>query len=562
MKYRFKSIRGKLLVSFSIVIVLVVLQGIYTFNTLQNTNTATKDVLNREIPLLISDEQLVNYMANRIAAARGYVLTGDKSYKESFDNYTAQSEATQQHLRDLNASQESLDVIDQTVEWRNQITNTVFAEYDRGNEEAAVRNLRATDSEALSLMDSYEKFAQNREEIIINLEKDLLSNGKKILAVTTGIILLVIIIIIVMALLTANSISKPLHAVMERMKLIAGGDLSSAPLETKLQDEIGQLVHSTNEMSRNTHDLLNEINKVAATVSMQSEELTQSANEVKAGTAQIATTMEDLADGAESQATNASSLSSSMESFAAKVTDASDNGNHIQQSSNEVLAMTNDGSRLMADSSKQMTLIDTIVHDAVKKVEGLDKHTQEISELVATIQDIAAQTNLLALNAAIEAARAGEHGKGFAVVADEVRKLAEQSASSVMNITEIVNRIQSESNLVTTSLQDGYKQVEQGTAQIEQTGGTFTEITAAVNDMVKRIHNISEELQEISNSSQEMSGSIQEIAAITEQSAAGVEETSASSEQASSAMEEIAGNSNELAKLAEELNTLVQRFKL
>lgn len=119
MKYRFKSIRGKLLVSFSIVIVLVVLQGIYTFNTLQNTNTATKDVLDREIPLLISDEQLVNYMANRIAAARGYVLTGDKSYKESFDNYTAQSEATQQHLRDLNASQESLDVIDQTVEWRN-----------------------------------------------------------------------------------------------------------------------------------------------------------------------------------------------------------------------------------------------------------------------------------------------------------------------------------------------------------------------------------------------------------------------------------------------------------
>src|SRR5699024_11491137 len=113
---------------------------------------------------------------------------------------------------------------------------------------------------------------------------------------------------------------------------------------------------------------------------------------------------------------------------------------------------------------------DQIVHEAVDKVEGLDHDTQEISQLVSVIQNVAEQTNLLALNAAIEAARAGEHGKGFAVVADEVRKLAEQSSNSVKNITDIVETIQNESFNVMDSLSNGYREVTEGTAQIQQTG--------------------------------------------------------------------------------------------
>lgn len=559
---KFKSIRAKLIFGFSVVVVLIVLLGAYIFYTLNSTNKFTEEILERELPLLIADEQLAIDMANRMAASRGFILTGESSYKDLFNQYTEDSKINQESTIKIGTTEEFKNLIERTAEWREFIVEKVFTEYENGNKEVALSNLMESNDEARELIAAYREAATNRENHIISMEEKALSSGETTLLIVSSVIILVVLLSLFVAFITANSISRPLRVVMNRMELIAGGDLSSKPLETNLRDEIGQLITSTNEMSFSTHSLLDEINGVAETVSTQSEELTQSANEVKAGTAQIAMTMEDLATGTESQANNASSMSSAMESFVVKVMDANENGTYIQQSSNSVLEMTNQGSELMASSTKQMAVIDQIVHDAVVKVEGLDKHTQQISELVSVIQDIAGQTNLLALNAAIEAARAGEQGKGFAVVADEVRKLAEQSSASVLNITDIVDRIQSESSLVRDSLQDGYKEVEEGTSQIEITGETFGKISLAVTEMVDRIRIISDNLTDIAANSQEMSASIEEIAAITEQSAAGVEETSASSEQASSAMEEVANSSKDLATLAEELNGLVQQFKL
>lgn len=560
--FRLQSIRMKILLGFAIVIVLVAAYGVFNFWSTAKSNQNTEEMVDRQIQLLIADEKMAAAMSGRIAAARGYVLFGDDDYKELFDQYTKQSQTYESMAKDLRSSEEFNEVIHLTDEWHEYVTDEVIGMYDRGQEEQAKENLSQVNTSAREIIAKYEELAAERENKIEEMGQTAKTNGKMTMFSVSAVTILVIIVSVIAAFMTSHAISKPVKTVMERMKAIAGGDLSHEPLQVNASDEIGQLVHAANEMNQKMRDLLNRINAVSETVAGQSEELTQSANEVKAGAEQVATTMQELASGSETQANSASELSANMQTFVKKMEEANNSGDRIEKSSEDVLAMTHEGSHLMDASMGQMAKIDTIVHQAVEKVKGLDAHSQEISKLVSIIKDIAEQTNLLALNAAIEAARAGEHGQGFAVVADEVRKLAEQVAESVTDITRIVTNIQSESTTVVQSLEDGYQEVEQGTSQIQTIGEKFHGISNAVKDMTESIKMVSDNLASVTASSEKMNSSIQEIAAISEESAAGIEETSASSQQTTSAMEEVVANTNDLAKQAEELYELVRQFKL
>ena len=381
---------------------------------------------------------------------------------------------------------------------------------------------------------------------------------------TVNIIVIAVALVIGLAIiwLFASSISKPIVNVTEQMNWLAQGDLTREDLIVKSKDETGVLAESINSLKSGLRDLISNIANTSETLSAHSEELSQSANEVKYGTEQVSATMEELASGSENQANSATNLSETMQAFQGDISVLNENADQVVKQSNDVLGITNEGRQLMEQSRLQMRKINDIVKESVEKVNGLDGETKEISSLVSVIQDIADQTNLLALNAAIEAARAGEHGKGFAVVADEVRKLAEQVSSSIADITNIVTNIQSESSSVTESLQEGYAEVESGTAQIEETGGKFVEINNAVTDMVENMGQVSNKLLTIVQSTDEMNQSVENIASISEEAAAGVEETSATTQQTSSSMEEVAKSSDELARLAEELNNLVRQTKL
>ncbi|MCG3087975.1 methyl-accepting chemotaxis protein [Sporosarcina cyprini] len=559
---KFKHIATKILFGFGIVIVLLIAYGGFNFVDNMQANRHVDEIINEHAKLLIANEKLSESMSGRISSAQGYMLTGDPMYKELFEKYSATGKESEAIVRSISDSEEFDQLIKKTVAWREYITKNVFEEYDKGNKDAAYKNLLAVNKDISDIKNGYDSLADNSEANMQKVGMNIIDSGNR--SSLIGVIgsVLIILLSIAVAFITARSISKPVIAVAERMRVIADGDIGQEPLHTMAKDEVGQLVDAMNDMNSKVHNIIKQINEVANTVASHSEELTQSANEVKAGSSQIALTMQELAVGSETQANNASDLAVMMELFSGKVQEAESNGETVQTHSDAVRTMTAEGQEMMDSSNEQMENINGIVRQSVQQVEGLAVRTGEISKLVTVIHDIAEQTNLLALNAAIEAARAGEQGRGFAVVADEVRKLAEQVALSVSDISGIVSSIQQETKVVTAALADGYREVETGSEQIKLTGITFGKISEAVSQMSDNIMTVSSNLNDIVESTGKINMKIDEIASVSEEAAAGVEETSASVQQTASSMEEVASSSDQLARMSEELNSLVRQFKL
>lgn len=560
--FTFRSIRQKLFFGFGIVLALILVLGIYNYMDARETKQDMEELMDDQLSHLILDDQLYANMEKQGSYLRGYFLFNDDKALKRYQDSAEEGIVLDKKILEISSNPKIKDVTDRKITW-GEMNSQAISLYQKGKEKEAFKKLRnEINPETDKILTELKELSDHRADEITKLVEEIKKQASVTQTIAVIISLAALIIGALVAIVIARKISGPIRLLNERMKQLAAGELDHEPLQISTQDEMRDLVDSANRMNEHIHELLREISEVAGNVTGQSEELSQSANEVKSGSEQVAITMEELASGAETQANRASDLSSMMQAFTSRAEQANEGGLAVEQASQEVLEMTRDGVNLMEQSTAQMKRIDTIVHNAVEKVAGLDAQSQEISKLVSVIQDIAEQTNLLALNAAIEAARAGENGKGFAVVADEVRKLAEQVSHSVTDITGIVANIQSESNTVAASLQEGYSEVTKGTEQIEETGTTFEHISEAIQDVTASIQTVAGHLKEITSSSEEMRGFVEEIAAVSEESAAGIEQTSASSQQTSSAMEEVANSSQDLSELAEKMNTLVSRFKI
>jgi methyl-accepting chemotaxis protein len=272
--------------------------------------------------------------------------------------------------------------------------------------------------------------------------------------------------------------------------------------------------------------------------------------------------MEQMAAGAQEQANYSANISKSIYNLDDLIKVTSDHVEVLKSASETILTVANDGNDQMSNSIKQMDIVNNIVKDSVDNIKGLERKAEDISKLVIVIDDISNQTNLLALNAAIEAARAGEAGKGFAVVADEIRKLAEMVSKSLSQITMIVDGIQKESREMTKSLENGYKEVNEGSEQIKLTGRTFNSINTEVIEMNNKIESIYSSLENIRNNSTEISRAGEEISGISQENSAAIEETAASIEQQNGSIDIILDNTKALDGLARKLNALVSQFKV
>jgi methyl-accepting chemotaxis protein len=495
-----------------------------------------------------------------------YLLSRKDRFADAFEEYKGQFDELKAKIEPTLKTEEQRQLFEQIVANDGKINDMFYGDISdavESNQEYMAMSIRARSSElradTIELVNQLMNIVKTDQQEVVTKSKASLQASSTTLSITNSI---AIILGIILLLIVSRRIATSLQKVVNMTTEVANGNMLVNSIDYQGKDEIGQLASATNLMKDNIQGILYKVASASNTLSTRSEELSQSADEVREGSEQIASTMEELSSGSENQANSASDLAEQMNDFVRKVRVSEQNGLEIAGTSQNVLSLTNEGQELMKSSVVQMKQIDAIVSEAVEKVQGLDKQSTEISKLVSVIKDIAGQTNLLSLNAAIEAARAGEHGKGFAVVAEEVRKLSEQVASSVGEITAIVTSIQSETGHVVNSLNSGYTEVKEGTAQIEETGKNFASIHNSVSDMTTKIADISTNLREIANNSNDMNNLIEEIAAVSEESAAGVEQAAASAQQTLSSMEEVSVSAEELEKIAEQLNSELKVFRL
>ena len=554
-----------MLASFAIVIVLIMAFSVYNFMANDKMAKKNHQIVDANLQLLMASKDLSSSISQRQVAVRNYLVRGDGHSITQFEEGNTLAEESLQRLTKLltkDEVEEANQLAEKAREWRKYIEDDVIEPYRNGDKNLALENANKYQQLSDEVREGYEAIAERHAKEMVEMGKEVITTTDQIKTIGIVVAIIVIILSIIIAIFTANAITRPVKRVVSFMQQLEQGNLQQQPLKAITQDEIGELTLAANSMQEKLHHTMVVIQDVSETVAANSEEIAQSSNEVKSGADQVARTMQELAEGAEQQASTATDLAQIVEQFSRDVSTTSAEGEALANHSTQVTTLTTKGQHYMTDSTDQMMQIDKIVQVAVQKVEGLNEKSNEISELVSVIASIADQTNLLALNAAIEAARAGEQGKGFAVVADEVRKLAEQVAFSVTDISTIVTGIQAETSDVTSALQDGYKEVHKGTEQITATNETFSEIASAVQQMTGNIDVITENLISIGTTTKEINHAIDDIAAISQQAAAGVEETTATVEETASTMEEMANGTDQLARRAEELNEQLRQFKL
>lgn len=619
----------KLILSFLAVLLLTTYIGISGINSQSTINDKAKEIgTNRLVKIGI------------LGTMNGY--SGD--YRICVLNYMF---AIQRNDHELAVEYEKK-INDQINLWESQYPEldrlTLNAEGKKLLEDAktAWSELKAVDQQMLGLVDqgkiaealqllygeSRDKYYKSNETLVsLNkynkeaADKVVVANQKAYeSARNTAIIVLVVAVLVGLglAIFIAKDISKRVALVAETALRVAEGDLTVEDLHVKTKDEIGDMARAFNQMLENLRTIVREINSTSQSVAATSEEMSATAEEATGATTnvanaiqqvakgsteqskgitetvqvmeQVASSIEQIAAGAQDQSREAMKTTNLVNDMVAKIDDMAEGIQIVKQVSDQNGVVAENGGRDVQKTVSGMLNVKKAVFESAQRIQDLGEQSNKIGEIIQVIDDIAEQTNLLALNAAIEAARAGEHGKGFAVVADEVRKLAERSGKATKEIAELITSVQRGTKVAVESMEVGTKEVEAGVEIAQQAGDSLKEIVQGVsaagdkvNSIVQLISDIMASSQgvdkainnmaavteentaaseEISTAVQQVDASMQGVSALSQESAASAEEVSASTEELTAAIEQIAGSSQHLAVMSQDLQKLISRFRV
>ncbi|MBU8710280.1 methyl-accepting chemotaxis protein TlpC [Bacillus subtilis] len=375
------------------------------------------------------------------------------------------------------------------------------------------------------------------------------------------VLVIVIMVSVILVLVFTRKINKRLNALKSAFESAGNGDMT-IEVSDKTGDELSELSVYYNKMRMKLNDTIQTVQQSALQLASASQQLSAGAEETNQASEKITEAVQQIANGAQDQITRIENSESSLKQASADIRDISANTAAIADKGQLAQSKADIGQKEIANVQAQMDAIHQSIQKSGEIIHQLDGRSKQIEQILSVITQIADQTNLLALNAAIEAARAGEQGKGFAVVADEVRKLAEESQQSAGQISKLIIEIQKDMNRSARSVEHVKTEAAEGVTMIQRTRDAFKEIAAATGEISAEISDLSASVTNISASAHHINDSFAANTADIKESTKNTRQAAALTEEQFAAMEEITAASETLSQLAEELTGIISQFKM
>lgn len=557
-----QNLRVKILSGFSLVLFLLVILAFVSYTSINKNNRITEEMITKDSEILMLVDSKSANIQEGIALMRGYLLYGDSEYKERLAKVAEESKGLNERLLALQDSEKVRTLIEKSVEF-GKVNGQVLSAFERGEKEKALTMMKEISTPlAIEVGDGFKEISAQRHDDMRKAGLSLIESGSHSESIIIILSIVAVLLGIVIALLISQMIVKPILEVVHRIRQVSEGNFTGEMMIPKSNDEVGTLVISINNMLTQLRSLIQQVTVTTRQVSASSEELTAGAQQNNRATESIASTMEQVAAGAENQVRSIHETSRIVNDMSIQISNVSDTVGHIGSAAMDNLQQANEGTKSLQNAERQMNTIQNQVGGLSYVVSALGEKSLEIGKIIEVITTIAAQTNLLALNAAIEAARAGEHGRGFAVVADEVRKLAEQSGGSAQQITQLIAEIQYETQKAVDSMQSVTTEVSQGIEVVHSAGHYFYGIQTAIGTTTSAIEQLHTTIQQLTDGSKHIARTMENISHVVEESASGAQSVSAATEQQVASMEEFLASAQSLTNIAENLQQLVSKFKI
>jgi methyl-accepting chemotaxis protein len=532
------SLKMKLGLGFgALLLIMIAVGGIGYDATFRMSDANDVSVINLRKSILAAN--MMAAVEKQTTGVRGFLLAGKEDLLKHDIEGQQQFKQSAEELTKLLATEKGKQLfaeIERTHDAFRALLDKEIALKRAGKAKEA--EAMAFGADTAAVRDELRKALSDLNDLFDNLAANAVENGNRIESRTRNLIIgasaLGLLLGLIIAVAIIRSIRANLLAMVNLISEIASNNLVIDDMKITSQDEIGTAGAALNRMKNNLREMIQSIAGTAEHVASASEEMSSSATQ--------------QAQGAETQKDQTAQVATAMQEMSSTVLQVSDNSHKAAESSRQAAETARHGGAIVEETLVKMRAIAESVGATARKMEELGKSSDQIGRIIGVIDDIADQTNLLALNAAIEAARAGEQGRGFAVVADEVRKLAERTTTATKEIAQMIKNIQDETKTAVSAMEQGNKQVEEGVKSTAQAGDSLKDIiqmSEQVGDMITHIATASTEQ---SSATEQVNKNMEEIAKLVKESAVGAQ-------QSAKACQDLSG-------LALDLQKMVGNFKL